>query len=36
MVNRCIDRAVDNAVKDVNSPALSALRPGTPIHVASN
>ena len=36
MVNRCIDHAIDNAVKDVGSPALSALRPSSPIHVASN
>lgn len=36
MVNRCIDHAIDNAVKDVGSPALSALRPNTLIHVASN
>jgi hypothetical protein len=31
-----MDRAIDNAVKDVGSPALSALRPSTPLHVASN
>jgi UrcA family protein len=36
LVNRCMDRAIDNAVKDVGSPALSALRPSTPLHVASN
>jgi UrcA family protein len=36
VVNRCIDHAIDNAVKDVGSPALSALRPDTLIHVASN
>ena len=35
-VNRCIDQAIETAVKDVGSPALSALRPTTPIHVASN
>ena len=36
LLDRCIDRAIDNAVKDVGSPALSALRPSSPIHVASN
>jgi UrcA family protein len=36
MINRCVDHAIDNAVKDVGSPALSALRPSAPIHVASN
>jgi UrcA family protein len=36
LVNRCMDRAIDNAVKEVDSPALSALRPSTPLHVASN
>jgi UrcA family protein len=36
LTNRCIDYAIDNAVKDVGSPALSALRPSGPIHVASN
>jgi UrcA family protein len=37
LVTRCVDHAIDNAVKDVGSPALSALRPAaTPIHVASN
>src|SRR5271156_767375 len=35
MINRCVDHAIDNAVKDVGSPALSALRPSAPIHVAS-
>jgi UrcA family protein len=35
-VNQCTDRAIDKAVKDVGSPALSALRPSSPIHVASN
>lgn len=36
MVNRCVDYAIDNAVKDVGSPALSALRPNSTIHFASN
>ena len=36
MINRCVDHAIDNAVKDVGSPALSALRPNTVIHFASN
>ncbi len=36
MVNRCVDHAIDNAVKDVGSPALSALRPNSVIHYASN
>jgi UrcA family protein len=35
-VNRCTDHAIDNAVKDVGSPALSALRPNSVIHFASN
>jgi UrcA family protein len=35
-VNQCTDRAIDKAVKDVGSPELSALRPSTLIHVASN
>jgi UrcA family protein len=35
-VNQCTDRAIDRAVKDVGSPALSALRPSSPLHVASN
>jgi UrcA family protein len=34
-MNHCIDYAIDNAVKDVGSPALSALRPSGPIHFAS-
>jgi UrcA family protein len=34
-VNKCIDTAIDNAVRDVDSPALSALRPGSPIRLAS-
>ena len=36
LANRCIDYAIDNAVKDVGSPALSALRPNSLIHFASN
>ncbi len=32
----CVDHAIDKAVKEVDSPALSALRPGSPIHFASN
>jgi UrcA family protein len=35
-MNKCTDQAIDKAVKDVGSPALSALRPGSPIHFASN
>lgn len=35
MVNRCIDSAIDKAVKDVGSPALSALRKDGPLHLAS-
>ncbi|HEY2463331.1 MAG TPA: UrcA family protein [Steroidobacteraceae bacterium] len=35
-VNGCVNRAVDKAVKDVDSPALSALRPKSMIHFASN
>jgi UrcA family protein len=34
-VNRCIDVAINNAVKEVDSPALSALRPSSMIHLAS-
>lgn len=34
--NRCVDHAIDKAVKDVGSPALSALRPNSVIHFASN
>jgi UrcA family protein len=33
--NRCIDYAIYNAVKDVGSPALSALRPTSVIRLAS-
>jgi UrcA family protein len=36
MINRCVDHAIDNAVKEVGSPALSALRPKSVIHYASN
>jgi UrcA family protein len=32
---RCINYAIDNAVKDVGSPTLSALRPNSVIHFAS-
>jgi UrcA family protein len=35
-VSGCVDRAINNAVKDVDSPALSALRPSSVIHFASN
>jgi UrcA family protein len=35
-VNRCVDLAVDKAVKDVDSPALSALHPSGAIHFARN
>jgi hypothetical protein len=35
-VNQCTDRAIDKAVKDVGSPALTALRPSAVIHYASN
>ena len=35
-VNGCVDRAINNAVKEVDSPALSALRPNSMIHFASN
>jgi UrcA family protein len=35
-VNQCTERAIDRAVKDVGSPELSALRPSSLIHVASN
>jgi UrcA family protein len=35
MINRCVDHAIDNAVKDVGSPALSALRPNSVMHFAS-
>jgi UrcA family protein len=35
-VQLCTDRAIDNAVRDVDSPALSALRPGSATHFAGN
>jgi UrcA family protein len=35
-VNQCTDHAIDKAVKEVDSPALSALRPNSVIHFASN
>ena len=35
-VDKCTDHAIDNAVKEVGSPALSALRPNSVIHFASN
>ncbi len=34
-VTQCIDNAIDNAVKAVGSPALSALRPNSAIRFAS-
>jgi UrcA family protein len=33
---RCVDLAIDKAVKDVNAPALSALWSAKAIHLASN
>jgi len=36
LLSRCVDYAIDNAVKDVGSPALSALRPKSAVHFASN
>jgi UrcA family protein len=35
-VNGCVDHAINNAVKKVGSPALSALRPSSMLHFASN
>lgn len=35
-IERCTDRAIDKAVRDVGSPALSALRPSSALKVASN
>jgi UrcA family protein len=32
----CVKASIDKAVKDVGSPALSALRPGSFVHLASN
>jgi len=31
----CVDHAIDNAVKKVNSPALTELRFGSPVRLAS-
>jgi UrcA family protein len=31
----CVDHAIDNAVKSVNSPALTELRFGNPVRLAS-
>lgn len=31
----CVDHAIDNAVKKVNSPALTDLRFGSPVRLAS-
>jgi len=36
LVNDCVDRTINNAVKQVDSQALSALRPSYMIHYASN
>jgi UrcA family protein len=36
VINSCVNHAIDKAVKDVGSPALSALRPNSVIHFASN
>ena len=36
LINRCVDQAIDKAVKDVDSTALTALRPNSTIHFASN
>jgi len=35
-VQVCTDHAIDNAVRDVDSPALTALRPGTATNLAGN
>jgi UrcA family protein len=32
----CVQATIDKAVKDVDSPALSALRPSTLVHLANN
>jgi UrcA family protein len=32
----CVEKAIDKAVKQVDSPALSALRPTKSMHLASN
>jgi UrcA family protein len=36
LIEGCIDRAIDNAVQEVGSPALTALRPTSAIKVARN
>jgi UrcA family protein len=36
LMNNCIDHAIDKAVRDVDSPAVTALRPSTWLKVASN
>ena len=36
LIDRCAERAIDNAVRDVGAPALSALLPSKPLKVASN
>lgn len=35
-VDRCAERAINDAVRDVGAPALSALLPSKPLKVASN
>jgi UrcA family protein len=32
----CVEKAIDQAIKAVDSPALSALHPTNPVHLASN
>jgi UrcA family protein len=34
--HECVQAVIDKAVKEVDSPALSALRPTSSIHLASN
>jgi UrcA family protein len=36
LVKECTDQAIDKAVNDVGSPALSAMLPSKPLKVASN
>jgi UrcA family protein len=36
MVDKCTDHAIDNAVRKVDAPELSALRPSSVVHFASN
>jgi UrcA family protein len=36
MERKCDDQAIDNAVKRVNSPALSQVRSARVVHLASN